>query len=49
MDCHDWGISELGRRARFYRRTVAGRKQLELESADWGRLSDPINRVLKMV
>src|SRR5215467_4567785 len=27
-----WGVSELGRRARFYELTAAGRKQLELES-----------------
>src|SRR3954468_21663850 len=33
-----WGISELGRRARFYELTAAGRKQLELESKNWARL-----------
>src|SRR6202142_1517922 len=31
----EWGISELGRRARFYRLTASGRKQLESETADW--------------
>ncbi len=45
----DWGISELGRRARFYQLTAAGRKQLDLESADWDRISEAINRVLRMV
>jgi len=44
----EWGISELGRRARFYRLTAAGRKQLELESENWERLTDAISRVLKM-
>jgi PadR family transcriptional regulator len=44
----EWGISELGRRARFYRLTVSGRKQLELETNDWERLSAAIGRVLKM-
>jgi transcriptional regulator len=44
----DWGVSELGRRARFYRLTAAGRKQLELESENWERLTDAISRVLKM-
>lgn len=44
----DWGVSELGRRARFYRLTPKGRKQLDLESADWDRISDAINRVLRM-
>jgi PadR family transcriptional regulator PadR len=44
----EWGISELGRRARFYRLTASGRKQLELETDDWERLSAAIGRVLKM-
>ena len=44
----EWGVSELGRRARFYRLTAAGRKQLELESENWERLTDAISRVLKM-
>jgi transcriptional regulator len=44
----EWGVSELGRRARFYRLTPAGKKQLADESADWERLSAAINRVLRM-
>src|SRR5882724_73491 len=44
----EWGISELGRRARFYRLTAAGRKQLELESQNWDKLSAAIGRVLRM-
>ena len=44
----EWGVSDLGRRARFYRLTAAGRKQLELESQDWERLAAAINRVLRM-
>ena len=44
----EWGVSELGRRARFYRLTAAGRKQLELETENWARLSGAIGRVLKM-
>ncbi len=44
----EWGVSELGRRARFYRLTRSGRKQLELETDDWERLSAAIGRVLKM-
>src|ERR1700748_1046702 len=40
----EWGISELGRRARFYSLTAAGRKQLEIESANWGKLSEAIAR-----
>jgi len=44
----EWGISELGRRARFYRLTAAGRKQLEYESRNWDRLTHAIGRVLRM-
>jgi PadR family transcriptional regulator, regulatory protein PadR len=44
----EWGISELGRRARFYRITASGRKQLDAETQDWERLSVAIGRVLKM-
>jgi PadR family transcriptional regulator PadR len=44
----EWGISELGRRARFYRLTAAGRKQLEVERQNWARLTGAIGRVLEM-
>jgi len=44
----EWGISELGRRARFYSLTAQGKKQLELETENWARLSDAIGRVLKL-
>jgi PadR family transcriptional regulator, regulatory protein PadR len=41
------GISDLGRRARFYQLTARGRKQLELETDDWLRLTAAIGRVLE--
>src|ERR1035437_2772469 len=44
----EWGISELGRRARFYRLTASGRKQLERETSAWTRLSAAIGRVLEL-
>src|SRR5262245_57592824 len=44
----EWGVSELGRRARFYKLTPAGRRQLDLETSDWERLSAAIGRVLKL-
>jgi PadR family transcriptional regulator PadR len=44
----EWGISELGRRARFYRLTAQGRKQLEAERESWMRLTAAIGRVLEM-
>jgi len=31
----EWGASENNRRARFYRLTAAGRKQLRAETRDW--------------
>lgn len=43
----EWGVSELGRRARFYKLTPSGRKQLELETNDWVRLTAAIGRVLE--
>lgn len=43
-----WGVSELGRRARFYDLTEAGRKQLEVEAEQWSRLARAIGRVLEM-
>jgi PadR family transcriptional regulator len=44
----EWGVSELGRRARFYKLTAAGRKKLELEADNWARLAVAIGRVLEM-
>src|SRR5512132_1844995 len=44
----EWGVSELGRRARFSTLTCEGRKQLEAETETWARLSEAIGRVLKM-
>ena len=42
-----WGDSENNRRAKYYRLTKAGRKQLETEAASWKRLSGAINLVLE--
>jgi PadR family transcriptional regulator, regulatory protein PadR len=44
----EWGVSEEGRRARFYRLTASGRKRLELETDNWARLSAAIARILEM-
>src|SRR6266567_7621072 len=41
----EWGISELGRRARFYRLTISGRKQLAVETETWARMAGAIGRV----
>jgi len=42
-----WGVSENNRRAKFYRLTVSGRKQLNIETSKWETLSEAIARVLK--
>ena len=40
----DWGTSENNRRARFYRLTAAGRRQLRAETQDWERTAALMNR-----
>jgi transcriptional regulator len=43
----EWGTSSNNRKARFYKLTKAGRKQLVTETAKWKRLVDAIGRVLE--
>jgi transcriptional regulator len=43
----EWGVSETGRRARFYRLTPAGRRQLEVESEQFERLIKAIRMVMR--
>ena len=43
----EWRQTENARRARFYTLTRAGRKQLELETADWTRRASAVARLLK--
>jgi PadR family transcriptional regulator, regulatory protein PadR len=43
-----WGVSELGRRAKFYRLTASGRRQLAVEANEWARMSEAIGRVMKL-
>ena len=44
----EWDVSENNRRAKFYKLTRAGRKQLEAESANWDRVSQAISRILQI-
>ena len=44
----EWKPSENNRRAKFYSLTHLGRKQLEKETANWTRLSDAINHVVRL-
>jgi PadR family transcriptional regulator, regulatory protein PadR len=43
-----WKMSELGRRAKYYSLTRAGRRRLEEETEHWRRVSSAITRVLKV-
>jgi len=43
------GTSENNRRAKFYRLTAKGRKQLEVETSKWNRLAGAIARILRPV
>ncbi len=43
----EWGQSENNRRARFYRLTAAGRKQLERELSEFERVMRAITRVIR--
>jgi PadR family transcriptional regulator PadR len=42
-----WAETETGRDAKFYMLTLAGKAQLEIEAANWNRLSAAINLVLE--
>ena len=44
-----WGVTETGRRAKFYTLTKAGRKQLTVEGESWDRLALAIAKVRKAV
>lgn len=43
-----WGDSENNRRAKYYRLTKPGRKQLDVETERWGRISWAIAQALQM-
>jgi len=42
-----WHQTENSRRAKYYTLTRAGRKQLEVETADWARRVSAVGRLLK--
>jgi PadR family transcriptional regulator, regulatory protein PadR len=45
----DWGESENGRQAKFYRLSAVGRKQLVAEEESWNRLSEAVALILQTV
>ena len=44
----EWGISEAGRSAKFYRLTRKGRKELQAEKAHWLSFATAVQNVLEM-
>jgi transcriptional regulator len=43
----EWGVSALGRRAKFYRLTPAGRKYLQSETTGWTNYVAAVGKVLR--
>ena len=42
----EWGVSENGRDAKFYRLTRTGLRQLQVETENWARMSSAVARIL---
>lgn len=42
----EWGTSELGRKARFYKLTARGRRQLRSEASEWTAFARVVSTVL---
>jgi len=45
----EWGVSENNRRARFYKLTRTGRKQLAVEESQWEHLALAISKVMQAI
>lgn len=43
----DWGESENKRKAKYYRLTAAGKRQLQTEAEAWQRMTDVIGSILQ--
>jgi PadR family transcriptional regulator, regulatory protein PadR len=43
----EWGVSEHNRRAKYYKLTKAGQKQLAAERANWNRISKAVTKILQ--
>jgi PadR family transcriptional regulator, regulatory protein PadR len=43
----EWGVSDNNQRAKFYRLTRAGRKQLQVEEENWERLAAAVFKVMR--
>ena len=42
----EWGVSDTNRQAKFYRLTRSGHRQLEVEAAQWARITAAVGRIL---
>jgi PadR family transcriptional regulator PadR len=42
----EWGMSDLGRKAKFYKLTTTGRRQLKLETAQWSEFARAVSVIL---
>ena len=43
----EWGTSENNRRAKFYKLTAVGRRELDAEAAYWSRVAAAVTRVMQ--
>ena len=43
----EWGTTDNNRRAKYYKLTATGRKQLETEEENWGKLTRAVAKVLR--
>jgi PadR family transcriptional regulator, regulatory protein PadR len=43
----EWGVSETNRKVRFYSLTAAGKKQLQAQQADFDRVTEAIQTILR--
>ena len=43
----EWGASEKGRQAKFYKLSSKGKRQLESEQSNWNRLSGAVANILQ--
>ncbi len=44
---NEWGVSENNRRARFYRITSLGRRELQAKTEDWRRYAQAVDLILR--
>lgn len=43
----EWGVSDNNREAKFYKLTRTGQRQLQVETANWTRMSAAVGRILE--